>query len=403
MKVLMINSVCGIRSTGRICTDLATALEEQGHEVKIAYGRETVPEQFQKYAVRIGSDLNVKLHGIKARLFDASGFGSKKATKKFIEWVKEWNPDVIHLHNIHGYYINIEILFNYLKTCDKKIIWTLHDCWVFTGHSAYCDAIQCEKWKTGCDHCPQKSEYPKSFTDYSKRNWKNKKSLFSDIPNMQIITPSKWLAGLLNESFLFEYPVTVIHNGIDTSQFYPLENDFRKVYGLDGKRILLGVASTWNDMKGYSDFIKLSEMLDDTYKIVLVGVSKEQKESLPNKMIGIERTNSLKELAMIYSASDLFVNLTYCDNYPTVNLEAIACGKYVVSYETGGSPESIGANGCTVDRGKLKEIVSSIENYFIHPCEVEDYEDFIKRSDKAVALRNYLEMYNSQKIRGVIP
>lgn len=175
----MINSVCGIRSTGRICTDLATALEARGHEVKIAYGRETVPEQFQKYAVRIGSDLDVKLHCIKARLLDASGFGSKQATEKFISWVKEWNPDVIHLHNIHGYYINIEVLFDYLRTCGKKIIWTLHDCWAFTGHTAYCDAIHCEKWKTGCGKCPQIGEYPKSYVDRSKRNWNRKKDLFS--------------------------------------------------------------------------------------------------------------------------------------------------------------------------------------------------------------------------------
>lgn len=164
MKVLMINVVCGIRSTGRICTDLAAALEKQGHEVKIAYGRENVPEQFQKYAVRIGSDLDVKLHGIKARLFDRAGFGSKKATKKFIGWVKEYDPDVIHLHNIHGYYINIEVLFDYLRTCGKKIIWTLHDCWSFTGHCVYFDYVDCDKWKTGCFDCPQKKRI-------SGKNW----------------------------------------------------------------------------------------------------------------------------------------------------------------------------------------------------------------------------------------
>ena len=205
MKVLMINVVCGIRSTGRICTDLATALEAQGHEVKIAYGRENVPEQFQKYAVRIGTDLDVKLHGLRARLLDGAGFGSKRATKKFIEWVKEYDPDVIHLHNIHGYYINVEVLFKYLKSCSKKIIWTLHDCWAFTGHSAYCDAVQCDRWKTGCYECPQISEYPRSVVDRSKLNWKKKREMFTGIPNMILVTPSQWLAGLVKESFLNKY------------------------------------------------------------------------------------------------------------------------------------------------------------------------------------------------------
>ena len=150
MKVLMINSVCGIRSTGRICTDIAEELEKQGHDVKIAYGRETVPEKYQKYAVRIGTDLDVKLHGIKTRLFDRHGFGSKRATKKFIKWVEEYDPDVIHLHNLHGYYINIKILFDYLKKANKKVVWTLHDCWAFTGHCTHFDFVGCNKWKCKC-------------------------------------------------------------------------------------------------------------------------------------------------------------------------------------------------------------------------------------------------------------
>ncbi|WP_207640375.1 glycosyltransferase [Ruminococcus albus] len=179
MKILMINVVCGIRSTGRICTDLADALTEQGHTVKIAYGRETVPEKYQKYAIRIGNDLDVKLHGVRARLLDECGFGSKRATIKFIEWVKKYDPDVIHLHNIHGYYINVEVLFDYLRSCGKKIIWTLHDCWAFTGHSALCDGINCEKWEKGCSNCPNLKEYPKSLFDYSKNNWIKKEKFFS--------------------------------------------------------------------------------------------------------------------------------------------------------------------------------------------------------------------------------
>ena len=362
MKVLMINSVCGIRSTGRICTDLAAELEKQGHEVKIAYGRESVPEQFQRFAVRIGTDLDVKLHGLKARAFDAMGFGSKRATKKFIKWVKEYDPDVIHLHNIHGYYINIEILFDYLKTCGKRIIWTLHDCWAFTGHSAYCDAIDCARWKTGCHDCPQKNVYPKSYTDHSKKNWINKKEIFTGVPNLTIVTPSNWLKGLVKESFLKDYPTLVIHNGVDTSVFKPTESDFRERYGLQKKIVVLGVAAVWEKRKGLEDIIALSEQIDDNYAVVLVGISETQKRALPERIITVDVNNNINELVRIYSTADVFVNPTYEDNYPTVNLEAIACGTPVITYNTGGSPECVGKNGIVVKKGSIQDMAKSIQN-----------------------------------------
>lgn len=389
MRVLMINVVCGIRSTGRICTDLATALEAQGHEVKIAYGRENVPEQFQKYAVRIGTDFDVKRHGIRTRIADGAGFGSKRVTEKFIEWVKEYDPDVIHLHNIHGYYINIEVLFKYLKESGKKVIWTLHDCWAFTGHSAYCDAVQCDRWKIECYKCPQSSEYPKSVVDRSKRNWKKKRELFTGIANMTIVTPSYWLSNLVKESFLNNYEVQVIHNGIDTSQFRPLKNDFRKHYGLEEKRILLGVATVWNDMKGYSDFLKLSSMLDDSYIIVLVGLSDDQLEELPDNILGIKRTASVKELAYIYSAADVFLNLSYCENYPTVNLESRACGTPVVTYNTGGSPESAGSECVVVERGNLHEVVFAINNLSLA------IEEDVSEFDGKVSAEKYLGLFKT--------
>ena len=391
MKILMINSFCGLGSTGRICTDLADALAEQEHEVKIAYGRENVPEKYQKYAVRIGTDLDVKLHGVKARLFDKTGFGSVGATKRFIEWVKEYDPDVIHLHNIHGYYINIEILFNYLKTCGKKILWTLHDCWAFTGHSAYCDAINCTKWKTGCGKCPNLKEYPKSYYDNSVSNWRKKKQLMIGIPNMTIITPSHWLADLVKESFLAEYPVKVIHNGIDTDVFKPTKNDFKEFYGIKDKFMLLGAATAWNDMKGLSDFVKLSSMLDDHYKIVLVGLTEKQISDLPENIIGLKKTSSVKELAKIYSAADLFLNLSYCENYPTVNLESLSCGTPVITYDAGGSPETLsGQNSIVVKRGDLREISDSIKKYH---CSVTENRsnDSVEKMEKEDTLSLYLD------------
>ncbi len=386
----MINVVCGIRSTGRICTDLADALTAQGHTVKIAYGREEVPDKYKKYAHRIGTDFDVKLHGIRARLLDESGFGSKIATIRFIEWVKKFDPDVIHLHNIHGYYINIEVLFDYLRTCGKKIIWTLHDCWAFTGHSALCDGIGCEKWKNGCGNCPNLKEYPKSYKDYSKNNWLKKRKIFTRIPNLTIVTPSKWLAGLVKRSFLKGYSVKVIHNGIDTSQFYPIKSDFRKRYNIEDKYVLLGVASSWNEMKGLSDYIKLAKILDDSYRIVLVGLSKEQLRSVPQNMICIERTNSTEELVQIYSASDVLLNLSYCENYPTVNLEAIACGTPVITYDTGGSAESAIINGNVVLRGDLNAVISELNEHNYKTIKFIVNKDLI---DAQSSLKAYLKMF----------
>lgn len=387
MKVLMINVVCGIRSTGRICTDLATALEEQGHEVKIAYGRENVPEQFQKYAVRIGNDLDVKLHGVKARLFDGAGFGSKKATEKFIEWVKEYDPDVIHLHNLHGYYINVEVLFQYLKTCGKRIIWTLHDCWAFTGHCTYFDYVGCEKWKSGCEKCPQKKEYPSSNgLDMSKRHYKLKRKLFTDIPNLTIVTPSQWLADLVKKSYLRQYATLVIHNGIDTSVFKPTDSSIREKYRCEDKKIILGVAAIWDKRKGLDTFLQLAKILDDSYQIILVGLDSEQIEKLPDNIIGMERTDSVQQLVELYSAADVFVNPTLEDNYPTTNLEAIACGTPVVTYDTGGSPESANVYGLDVEKYNLSVLLNAIEQSEFKRNEIID----ISNRDKVY---KYVELY----------
>lgn len=364
MKILMINSVCGVKSTGRICTDLAKELEKNGHEVKIAYGRERVPLEYQKYAIRIGNNLNVKIHGLQSRLFDMAGFGSKKVTQKFIEWVKEYNPDVIHLHNIHGYYINVEVLFQYLKKEFKgKIIWTLHDCWAFTGHCAYFDYVRCEEWKKECKRCVQKKEYPKCIgISNSNNNFFKKKQLFTGIDNLIIVTPSQWLAGLVKNSFLKEYKVKVIHNGIDTKIFKKIETDIKSRYNLKDKKIILGVAAIWDRRKGLDYFIELSNKLDNSYQIVVIGITKEQKQQLPQNIIGILKTSSIKELIEWYSAADVFVNPTLEDNYPTTNLEAIACGTPVITYDTGGSIESANMFGKVIKKNNIIKLIDAIKN-----------------------------------------
>ena len=394
MKILMINSVCGVKSTGRICTDLAKELEKNGHEVKIAYGREKVPSEYQKYAVRIGNDLDVKIHGLQSRLFDMAGFGSKKVTQKFIEWTKKYNPDVIHLHNIHGYYINIEILFQYLKKEFKgKIIWTLHDCWAFTGHTPYCDSINCQRWELGCYSCPLLKEYPKSYIDNSMKNWKKKKKIFQGASNLTIITPSKWLKELTEKSFLGEYEVKLINNGIDIDQFYPIESNFKKNNKIDDKYMLLSVATSWDDMKGYSDLIKLSEKLNDKYKIVLVGLNKNQIIKLPKNIIGIEKTSSIKELVEIYNAADLYLNLSYCENYPTVNIEAMACGVPVLTYDTGGSPEIIKKyGGYIVEKGDIEEVFEKIKT-IVDRKKFNNIKFNKNENDKKRVLKDYIKYY----------
>jgi len=343
MRVLFINAVCGTGSTGKICAELAEKYEKEGCEVKIAYGRHAyVPEKYQKFAIRIGNDIDVKLHALITRLTDRHGLGSKKMTKRFLEWAEEYSPDLLWLHNIHGYYINYEMLFDWIKKHPTmEVKWTLHDCWSFTGHCSHFSFVKCDKWKRECKKCIQKNEYPSSFVDGSQKNYFRKKLAFTGVKNMTIITPSVWLADLVKESFLKEYPVEVINNTIDTDVFKPTASRFREEYGLSEKKIILGVANIWDERKGLGDFFKFSKIIDDNYVIVLVGLNEKQQKNVPKNIICIKRTKNQKELAEIYTVADVFVNFTYEDNYPTVNLEAQACNTPVITYKTGGSPESV--------------------------------------------------------------
>lgn len=391
MKILQINSVCGRGSTGRIVLDIHKALIENGHESYIAYGRP--PAIGCPDAIKIGTKIDIYTHVLKTRIFDLHGFGSKNATKKFIKKVEQINPDIIHLHNIHGYYINIELLFNYLKEKQKPIVWTLHDCWAFTGHCAHFEYVGCYKWKSGCFSCPQKNRYPSSWIlDNSKHNWEKKKELFTGIKKMIIITPSQWLAQLVGQSFLKEYPVQVIPNTIDTNIFKPTPSDFRKKYNLENKFIILGVASVWEERKGLKYFIELSKMLKEDEVIVLVGLTKKQiKELKKNGIIGIERTNSPYELAKIYTAADVFVNPTLEENYPTVNLEAQACGTYVITFDSGGAKETIKniEYGTVIDKKNTEEIRKALEKVKVKNKTNVYFTQFPKEK----YIKNILEVY----------
>lgn len=342
MKYLFINSVAGVGSTGRIAADQCRKLEKEGHQCVLAYGRAKVNcDDIQ--TIQIGTPWDYRWHGIITRVFDRHGFGSKRATRKFLVWVEEYKPDLVWLHNIHGYYINVEMLFVWLKKHPEvKVMWTLHDCWAFTGHCTHFTVAKCNQWKKKCLNCTQLRQYPSCIVKSSvSRNFEQKRQAFTGVRNLTLVTPSKWLAKLTRESFLSEYPVTVHYNTIDTNVFKPTPGDFRKKYRIERKTVILGVASVWTERKGLKDFYKLAELLDDSYAIVLVGINEKQLKRLPDNIIGIPRTNSPTELAEIYTMADVFVNPTYEDNYPTVNLEAQACSTPVITYDTGGACETI--------------------------------------------------------------
>ena len=361
MRILLVNTVCGVTSTGRICTDLAKAYLENGHEVKVAYGRvdKGMPEECEAYSKRIGTDFDVKLHGFQTRFFDRHGFGSRKATEQFLEWVDEYKPDVVHLHNLHGYYINIELLFRYIKERNIPTVWTLHDCWAMTGHCTHFNAFGCEKWKTQCNHCPLKKTYPSSkFLDRSEKNYQEKRTAFTGVKDMIIATPSAWLKSIVKQSFLQDYDVQVVNNGIDTSIFKPTPSELRKQYGLEGKKIALGVANGWGPHKGLKYLKQMAMDLPDEWKVVAVGLSDEQLTQLPDGMLGIKRTNSPQELAAWYTTADVFVNPTLEDTYPTTNLEAQACGTPVVSFDSDGAAETVlQEKGFVVERKNYEMLI----------------------------------------------
>lgn len=336
MRVLLINEVFGTTSTGKICAQIAEKLEAEGHEVKVAYGRwADVPEKYQRFAHYIGSDIEVKLHGIQTRLFDTHGFGSKHATKVFLKWAEQYKPDLLWLHNIHGYYINVEMLFTWIKQHpEMQVKWTLHDCWAFTGHCTYFTVAKCNQWKEECRHCSQLRRYPACIGLGSvNNNFQRKRKAFTRVKNLTIITPSNWLADLVKQSFLREYPVQVHYNTIDTNIFKPTPSDFREKYGLQGKFIVLGVANVWEERKGLMDFYKLAEMLDETYAIVLVGLTEKQIKHMPQNIVGLKRTNSAQELAAIYTAADMFVNPSVEETFGMTTVEALACGTKVIVYK----------------------------------------------------------------------
>ncbi|MFN3873598.1 MAG: glycosyltransferase [Ignavibacterium sp.] len=359
MRVLQINSVVNTGSTGRIAEEIGNVLIDHGHESYIAYGRGRAKSN--SHLIKIGSNWDVYLHGAYTLLTDRHGFASRRATENLIEQIESLKPDLIALHNLHGYYINNLVLFKFLKNSKIPLVWTFHDCWPFTGHCTYFEHEGCFKWRQYCEKCPKTTYYPKSLViDNSKRNFNDKKELFSELPFLNIITPSRWLAKYVKESFLGHYPTHIIHNGINLDKFKPSENSISPI--IDTKYIL-GVANVWSSRKGILDFVKIRENLEADVKVVLVGLSEKEMSDLPKEgFLGIPRTESIEQLAALYTNALCYVNPTYQDNFPTTNLEALACGTPVITYNTGGSPEAIDEHtGFVVEKGDVDGIIEKIK------------------------------------------
>ncbi len=398
MRVLQINTTANTGSTGRITEEIGQKVIENGYESFIA-ARKVGPDGSRSNIIKIGSDWDRILHGLKTRVFDKHGLGSKRATEQLVERISKIDPDAIGLHNLHGYYLNIEVLFKYLSDTQKPVIWTLFDCWAFTGHCSYFDSVGCERWVNGCYSCPLKNKYPASyFIDNSKQNYRIKKELFNSIKNLTIVVHSRWLGKLVERSFLNQYPVKTMPSGVNLEVFKSsteyLPAEIKKVE----KRIVLGVASIWSERKGLADFKKLAPMLNNHYQIVLVGLTKKQIQDLPDEIIGIPRTENVQQLASLYSSAEVFLNPTWSDNFPTTNIEALACGTPVITYNTGGSPEAVDEDtGFVVEQGDLKGVVQSLEQIskkgresFTEPCR----NRAVKHYNKEDRFRDYVELYS---------
>ena len=361
-------------STGGIMMKEHREMLAKGEDSYAFWGRGREAEN--DHEMKFASDLEVKVDVLRTRLDGKAGFHSRAATERLLGRLDEIQPEVVHLHNLHGYYVNIEMLFGWLAKHDCRVEWTLHDCWAFTGHCAHFTYAKCAQWQSRCAYsepCPQLNTYPKT---YSKRscswNFEQKKRLFNllSADRMKLITPSHWLEGLVKQSFLAKYPVEVRHNTIDVSVFKPTPSDFRERHGIGDRFMILGVASPWTERKGLSDFVRLAKELDpNKYAIVLAGLSEKQIKALPEDVVGLTRTDSPEELAGIYTAADVFFNPTQEDNFPTVNLEAEACGTPVLTYDTGGCRETVQREDSAVLPG-FSESLTELRNRFGGPnCE----------------------------------
>lgn len=390
--LLQINSSANMGSTGKIAEAIGIKAISHGWKSYIAYGRRRGASR--SYLIKIGGKYSKYFHYIEQRIRDNEGLCSRSATKKLICQIEQIKPDVVHLHNIHDHYLNYRLLFEYLNQTNIKVVWTFHDCWAFTGHCMHFVTKDCERWLTKCHDCPMKHEYPKTLLDRSSQNYELKKRLFGGSENLTIVPCSDWMAGFVRQSFLKDKHIKVIKNGIDLSVFKPLTGtEYGEYYNI------LAVSSVWNKEKGLYDIIKLRELLGEKYRITIVGLSAKQMKMLPSGINGIQRTQDVHELARLYADANVLINPTYADTFPTVNLEALACGTPVITYRTGGSPEALSSEtGVVIEQGDIKGMADAIKKICVSnrtqykvACRRRAEEYF----DKDTCFEKYLELYNT--------
>lgn len=404
--LVQINTVVNYSSTGRIAEGIGRAAIAEGWRSAIAFGRHARTSASER--IDLSDRWGTAAHVLLTRVADRHGLHSRRATARLIRRLDELRPDLIHLHNLHGYYLDYRGLFRWLREAGVPVVWTLHDCWAFTGHCCYFDALDrfdgpgCTRWISGCMKCPLKHTYPASFgLDRSSANWAEKHRVFSDLPRLHLVTPCRWLGDQVRQSFLARHPCATIPYGIDLDAFRPItDQPASRLLGLDGKRLVLAVASKWDSRKGLDHITALRSRLPlGSFAIAVVGVNRDQARSLPEGLIPIQRTESIKELAALYSLASVFVNPTLADNFPVTNLESLACGTPVVTYDTGGSPEAIdSATGAVVPKGDVAAAASAIEQIASWDRDAAR----VRCRDRATALfslaaqyRCYLNLYRS--------
>lgn len=397
-RLLLINVALNWGSTGKIVEGIGILAHKQGWDVFVAHGaRYKNPSDLK--SIQVSSKVVEWTHYIESSLFDAQGLGSRCETKRFLRKVEDIKPDIVHIHNIHGCFINYPLLFTYFKKHNVPVVWTLHDCWAMTGHCTHFMRTNCMKWQTGCNHCPQKKTFPTTYLlDRSERNYSLKKGLFTSMPVMHITTVSNWLKGIAETSYLKKYPVTVVPNGIKTEELTPEFSDIKERYGLQGKKLLLAVAIGLDERKGLIDYIKLAELLPSEYRLMLVGLTEEERKVLPKSIIGVKRTNGAKELAAYYSAADVLLSLSYEETFGLTIIETMACGTPAIVYDNTAQPELITPEtGKVVPTGDIDAVLSAIEEVCSKPKEF--YLEFCRQHaaqyDESLSYQKYLDIYKS--------
>lgn len=400
MKILQINSVVGQGSTGHIVMDLAEQQEKAKMQPIVAYGRgQGVPTSYP--LIKIGrSKFNVYEHVFEARFLDNGGFASRQATRTFVKQIKEIQPDIVHLQNLHGYYLNVEILMRQLRQLNCKVVLTLHDCWPFSPQSAYIDFDQAGLLPDNVLDKKEYSEYPQTYAHRGRRLLQKKRAAFEQIKteNLEVVTPSHWLTNLARHSYFEKYHVQTIHNGIDLAKFRPdTTNYLEKKYHLDQKKIILGVANIWEPRKGLEYLNYLADWLDEQYQVVIVGKIPD-KTHVSSKALQIKQTKDVQELSRIYAAADVFVNPTMAENFPTTNIESLASGTPVVTFKTGGSPESLTEfTGQVVPQGNSELLLAACQKINKNDQVVKACMTQAQGFDKNLSYRKYIKLYQEMK------